>query len=393
MKKRLQLMGVGVLMVATVFGVSAHADDIQTLARGNRMFAWNLYQQLRMKEGNIFCSPYSVSTALAATYAGARGSTDTQMADVLHFTLKQETLHAAFKALAAHFEKMGQQGAVTLNIANSLWIEKTFTLLQPFLELTQTYYAAKPFQVDFAKATDESRQKINAWVNEKTLKKIPELLQQGDIDLNTTLVLTNAIYFKGNWLNQFQTENTTDAPFWISLEKNISVPTMHQTGQFEYAENDMLQIAALPYVGEHLYIIVLLPNAQDGLADLEVQLTEENVQKWLDMLHPEKIAVSLPKFTMRSRFDLLRTLNMMGMQDLSNFSGISPEGISMTKVIHEAFVDVNEKGTEAAAATAVVMGRSLPRYIEFTADHPFIFFIFDTSSGSVLFLGRVMNPT
>lgn len=395
MRTKAFIIGISIMMVLGngVGGVnqSAHADDTLTVVSDNTAFAWDLYAQLKAEEGNLFYSPYSISTALAMIYAGARGNTAAQMADVLHFTGGHEALHPAFSALAEHFQEMTKAETVSLNIANSLWIDGMVILLEEFLNMMQKYYAAHLFQVDFVKAWEATRQQINQWVAEQTNEKITELLHEGDVSSETTLVVTNAIYFKGSWLSPFKEEMTVEAPFWTSPETSLMVATMNQVGSFAYAEKENLQIIALPYEGEQLHMVILLPWEKDGLPKLEKHLDKKAMQRWFDMLEPRSLSVSIPKFSMRSRFDLLETLEAMGITDFSDLSGISTPALPLTKVIHEAFVDVNEQGTEAAAATAVTLGRSMP--MSFSANHPFVFFIYDASSSSVLFIGRVVDPS
>jgi serpin B len=385
----------GMLWLSAMPAYAAVQKDMQSVTEGNTAFALDLYIKLgSQEEGNFFFSPYSISTALAMIYAGARSNTAEDMAKVLHFGLEQERLHAAFSELADHFAFIEDQGYVKLSVANALWIQRRFELLQAFLTLTQKYYGAAVFQLDFVTETEASRQQINRWVAEKTYEKIDELLKAGDVTPETVFVLTNAIYFKGDWLSPFKEEQTQDATFRVSSEKQVMTPMMTQKGSFEYAQDEQIQILALPYAGEELQMLIFLPKAEDGLPELEKQFDAETFQRWLSLLYEQKVRVSLPKFIMRSRFDdLLSTLGQMGMKNFSDFSGISPAMPQLSKIIHEAFVEVNEQGTEAAAATAVVFGRSLQRYIEFTADHPFIFLIYDASSGSVLFLGRMTDPT
>lgn len=389
------LLGLGIL-TANMSVQAGQGANMKALVHGNNTFAWQLYAQLKQEQGNLFFSPYSISTALAMAYAGARGNTASQMAGVLHFTLEQGMLHAAFAELADHFQQLEKESHITLSIANALWIEKTLELMVKFLERNTRYYGANVFQVDFTRAVEETRQKINTWVAGKTREKIQELLQKGDIDNSTPLVLTNAIYFQGNWQHPFDEKMTQAGSFWIAPNKEITVPMMNQMGKFYSAENASLQILALPYVGENLFMIILLPQGRDGLAEVEKHVNAENIKQWIMMTEQKTLAVSLPKFTTSSRFDLKRTLSAMGMPEAfsrkADFSGIiSSGGLWIAKVIHEAFVEVNEKGTEASAATAVTFGRSMPR--EFRVDHPFLFFIYDGSSESVLFLGRVVNPS
>ena len=391
---------ISILSILLIAGIGAFASEcaaseetMHTLAHSNNAFAWDLYAQLKSEEGNLFFSPYSISAALAMTYAGARGATAKQMADTLHFTLDQEALPPAFHDLAHHLDTLQQNGALTLETANSLWIEQTIKLQQAFTEIIQAYYDANLFQVDFITASEACRAQINEWVANHTEHKIPALLQAGDVTQETTLVLTNAIYFKADWLNPFDEQDTREDEFWTGENSSISVPTMHLKGNFEYTEDKLAQVAVLPYAGEEFYMILALPWDKDGLAELEEQLQPGVIDAWIEGLIPQKLDLALPKFTMRSRFSLLETLQKMGFTDSSDFSGISTPSLPLTKIIHEAFIDVNEQGAEAAASTAVAFGRSLPRYLDFYADHPFLYFIYDSTSKSILFIGRVTDPS
>ena len=380
-------------MVGAVEPTQAVEERVLTLAQGNAAFAFELYAQLKTQEGNLFCSPYSISTALAMTYGGARGETEQQMAKTLHFTLPQDALHAAFSELGAYFKRLSDGQKLTLKIANSLWLDQSFSVLSAYQTLTQTYYGAALFQVDYLKQAETARKRINAWVAEQTQQKIEELLHAGDIDAQTAAVLVNAIYFKGTWLNPFDETLTNDAPFQVSKETQINVPTMQQTGTFEYGETDEWQLLALPYAGEKLLMVIVLPQANDGLPNLEQQLTWEHVTTWLEQTSAQRVSVSLPKFTARFRMDVIETLAQLGLTSLADFSGMTAQAAQLSNVIHEAFIEVNEQGSEAAAATAVAMGRGIARPpVEFQADHPFVFFIVDTKTGSVLFVGRVVNP-
>ena len=381
------MMGILLFFVSQNLG----AANMDTVVKGNTEFAWNVYTQLSAREGNLFFSPYSISMALAMTYAGARGETATQLAHILHLPESPEELHPAMAELEEHIQAIGQGHEVELNVANSLWTDPTLVLGEEFANTVDQFYHANVFPVSFSTETEMSRQEINTWVAEHTKQKIEELLQPGDISPVTLLALVNAIYFKGNWQIPFKEEDTADAPFFTP-EDQVSVPMMHQQGSFHYAEGSGVQVLALPYADEHLMMVILLPDEQDGLAGLEQALDAEFLMQSLDRLHPQKVAVSLPKFRVRARFYLLETLQEMGWHNLSDFSGIATPSPFLSKVIHEAYVDVNEQGTEAAAATGAVMGRSIPRYVEFNADHPFVFLILDQSSSSLLFVGRVINP-
>jgi len=359
--------------------------------------------KLRGQEGNLLLSPYSISTALAMTYAGAHGNTAAQMRDVLHFTLDDARLHAAFKQLIESTTP-GDEGGYQLSVANALWGQQGYEFLPflpKFLELTQTNYGAGLRQVDFAGAAETARQTINAWVEDETQQKIRDLIAPGVLGSMTRLVLTNAIYFKGDWASQFKESNTADAPFTLASGEETQVPMMHQTAHLRYMETEDFQALALPYVGEDLSRIVFLPRETNGLAAFEEGLTSERLSQWVGQLYKREVQVSLPKFTMTSQFSLAQVLSEMGMADAfdpesADFSGMTGDrDLFVSAVIHKAFVDVNEEGTEAAAATAVVMRvtSAMPAPpVVFRADHPFLFLIRDNRSGSILFMGRVMNP-
>lgn len=391
----------------------SEATDVKSIVEGNNKFALQLYAKLRTKKGNLFFSPYSISTALAMTYAGARGETETQMAQVLGFsmitseTIDTETawdrmqVHSAFGTIINDLNTRSQKGKYQLNIANALWGQKGYEFLPQFLQIIKVNYGGGLNEVDFIRATETARQTINAWVEKETKGKIKDLIAKGVLDRMTRLVLTNAIYFKGNWARQFQKDKTKDAPFTLINEESINVPMMNQTGLFGYMETDSFQALELPYVDKELSMIILLPRQVDGLADLEERLTVKNLMDWLEQIRQRKVAVFIPKFKLTCRFELAEVLKSMGMTDafepgIADFSAMTgKKDLFISAVIHKAYVDVNEEGTEAAAATAVVMKTTAvaPEKIPvFRADHPFLFLIRDNCSGSILFMGRVMNP-
>jgi len=367
---------------------------------GNNAFALDLYGKLREREGNLFFSPFSISTALAMTYAGARGETEAQMAKVLHFPPGREKLHPACKTLIDDLNARQEKGGYELSVANALWGQKGYGFGKVFLHVTRTYYGAGLNEVDFVKAAEAARQRINKWTEEKTRGKIKDLIPPGVLTELTRLVLTNAIYFKGDWAAQFDEKATRDAPFTLLDGEKVDVPMMHQREDFGYMERETFQALALPYVGKELSMVVFLPKEVGGLAELEKSLTAKNLAKWLPALRKRKVRVWLPKFKMTSQFRLDKTLMAMGMADAftraADFSGMNgKKDLFISAVIHKAFVDVNEEGTEAAAATAVVVGITSVaprRHVVFRADHPFLFLIRDNKSGSILFMGRVVNP-
>jgi len=386
--------------------------DKQLVATGNNKFALELYAKLRSREGNLFFSPYSISTALAMAYAGARGETETEMAKVLHFpTVPSETVavkdtfarmrfHSAFGTIVKDLNARGRKGSYELTVANALWGQKGYGFLEEFLGLIKTNYDGQLNEVDFIRATEAARKTINTWVEKQTNNKIKNLIQKGVLDSMTRLVLTNAIYFKGNWARQFKEERTKEAPFTLADGQKVEVAMMNQTAEFNYMETEDFQGLELPYVDDELSMIILLPKEFDGLDEFEKTLTSENLSKWLGKLRNREVVVSVPKFKMTSQFGLASVLKSMGMVDAfsanADFSGMNGKrDLFISAVIHKAYVDVNEEGTEAAAATAVTMKLTSigPAQIPvFRADHPFLFLIRDNHSGSILFIGRVMNP-
>ena len=375
--------------------------DATALVTGNNTFALDLYGALRKQEGNLFLSPFSISTALAMTYAGARGNTAAQMEQALHFEVKREHLHQAFAQLIEQLGAQAREGGYQLSVANALWGQQGAGFLEEFLNLTEKHYGAGLRQVDFAGAAEAARRTINAWVEKETQGKIKDLLQPGVLGALTRLVLTNAIYFKGTWASQFEEGATREEPFTLATGQQVKVPMMNKTEKFGYTEAEDFQALELPYAGDDLSMVVFLPRTVDGLPALEEKLSLENLERWLGGLRRRQVQVSLPRFTMTSQFGLQEVLKSLGITDAfslppADFSGMNGRtDLFISAVVHKAFVDVNEEGTEAAAATAVVAVTSAARpepVPVFRADHPFIFLIRDTRSGSVLFMGRFMNP-
>jgi serine protease inhibitor len=375
----------------------------QKVVAGNTEFALNLFHQLQPRAGNLCFSPYSISTALTMTYSGARNETARQMAQTLHFNLSPDKLPPAFAALIQNLDAIQQKGDVQLAVANSLWPQKGYPFLPDYLNLCRENYDTTIQPVDYREHTEAARKIINDWVADKTNQKIVDLLARGTIGRSTRLILVNAIYFKGNWANPFETRLTKDEPFHLSAEKTRTAPLMQQTHNFGYAEFPGLQVLELPYAGNDLSMLVLLPREVNGLGDLEAKLTVKNLAAWTANLPRQKVKVFLPKFKLTSKFSLSGTLAAMGMPAAFNprkadFSGMDGRtNLFISAVIHQAFVKVNEQGTEAAAATAVaIFGNAItenpPPIPVFRADHPFLFLIRDNRNGAILFLGRVTNP-
>ncbi len=387
----------------------SNAADRASAVKGNNRFAVSLYSQLakskKRKGKNFFCSPFSISTALAMTYAGARGNTEKQMRAALHFNLAQKKLHPAFADLTGFLNYRGSRGGCQLSVANALWAAKKLKIKPDFAKLNEANYSAGLRRLEFRKDPEAARQTINKWVEERTENRIKELLKKEppDIKVDTRLVLTNAIYFKGQWAVQFKKKYTRDGKFKVAPGREVKVRMMTKgKDKHKLLAGEGFQALELPYKGDELSMVIFLPAKVDGLADFEKKLTSKKLAGWLAALEKrgkEKVIVSLPRFEMTSEFKLNDALKKMGMTDAfdevkADFSGMSDEDLLIDAVLHKAFVKVDEVGTEAAAATAVVMApKSAPRFDRFTADHPFLFLIRDGKSGSILFLGRVIDPT
>jgi serpin B len=378
-------------------------SDYEALLEGNRRFAIDLYQELRGKDeeaGNLFYSPYSISVALAMTWAGARGNTADEMADVLHFTLEQEDLHPAFNELDLYLTSLGQESEdeeFTLSIANSIWGEETYTFLDGFLDLLAVNYGAAINLLDFLYQPDESREIINEWVEDQTNGKIENLLPENSINPDTRLVLTNAIYFYGSWLHQFDEELTSGGIFNALDGSQVSVSMMQQTEIFRYMSGDGFQAIDLPYEGGEVGMLIIVPD--EGIFEtFEQTFDTETLGVVLDGLTSTNVTLYLPKWEFVAECELKETLKSMGMVDAfmaADFSGIDGTyDLFIDEVFHKAFVAVDESGTEAAAATAVVISlTAVPDPpVPLQIDRPFIFLIMDYETETILFAGRVTHP-
>ena len=377
---------------------SMRADEVQRLCQDNTAFAVDLYHQLSGKEGNLFFSPYSISTALAMTHAGARGETATQMAQALHFSLSQDKLSGVFADLQSHLAEVQGEDKVTLAVANSIWPSDRYKLLDHYIGLLKSDYGVAVTPLDYSK-TEAARGTINQWVESKTQDKIKDIIGQGILTPDTELTLVNAIYFYGKWQKPFQSKDTFAGNFQISPGHGEDVPMMNQKGAFSYADLGAVQLLELPYQGGELSMLIVLPKSSGGLKEIEVGLSPEILSKWRSKLAPTQVRMLLPKFKITWGENLNVPLQALGMRDAfdakADFSGIdgNPHGLSIGLVIHKAFVDVKEEGTEAAAATVVVLpGAVAPVGPLFAADHPFLFLIQEKKTGSILFMGRVNDP-
>jgi serpin B len=376
------------------------SPDSAALVKGDNAFALSLYNQLSHDDGNLFFSPYSISNALAMTYAGARGKTADDMAKALHFPVTGNQLHAAFAGVVQDLDRKGQQRKYQLSIANRLWGQKGYGFLPEFLKLSKDAYKAGLQELDFASATEQARTTINDWVAKETQDKIKDLLPAGSLASDTRLVLTNAIYFKASWQEAFPPKATQKEDFKVGEGKTVKADMMHTSEVFRLTQNDALQMLELPYEQRELSMLVLLPRKADGLPQVEKLLSADNLEKWRKELKDHQVTVSLPKFKFTSEFKLKKVLSDLGMgiafSKQADFSGMTTrEQLFIDSVIHKAFVAVDEKGTEAAAATAVTMRPTAIQDVakaDFRADHPFVFVIRDNRTGSILFMGRVTQP-
>jgi serpin B len=379
--------------------------DLADLVRGNNDFAFALYPQLFADDENVFFSPYSISLALAMTYAGATGQTADEMAQALHFRLPADRLHPAFNKLALELasrsrsEDLDPDQLFQLNVANALWGQAGSAFEQDFLDTLAVHYAAGMRLVDYEKDAEAARKEINAWVSQSTEKKIKDLIPQGALDALTRLVLANAVYFKAAWLHPFEPDATQPGPFHLLDGRTVDAPMMHEQASMRAMAGEGYCAVELPYAGWQLSMLILLPD-EGAFDSVEARLDAILVESTIKALQSGQVILSLPKFKYEWSLSMTDGLRALGMRDAfdlqaADFSGMDGKrDLYVTDILHKAYVAVDEAGTEAAAATAVIVSpSSIPTDpIEFKLDRPFIFLIRDTLTGTILFLGRVTNP-
>lgn len=371
-------------------------------AQKNNKFAFNLYQKVTQKtNGNIFFSPYSISAALAMTYAGADGSNAVEMAKTMNFDVNEPYFHYGFGAYSKRLLD-NAEGQVELAIANQLWGEKEYALQEEFVSINQHAYQAALKPVDFMSQPDKERLVINSWVADKTKDRIKDLLGEGSITSDTRLVLTNAIYFKGDWLNEFDEKQTRDRAFKVRVTEEIKTPFMHSSSSLPYWENKDMQMVMLPYKGQKQSMVVVLPKEAANMPLVEQQIATSQIAKAVSA-KPTLVNLAIPKFKFTLNLGVKDYLKSMGMEEAfakgANFSKMTPTNdLWISDVVHKAFIEIDEKGSEAAAATAVIMTTEstmpdvAPVPKEFTADHPFLIYIVDNETRAILFMGRVAKP-
>ena len=376
------------------------ADSSQTVSAANQ-FAFELYARYKNTNDNVFFSPYSISSALEMTYEGARGKTADEIQSVFHFPQDTATRIGSFAKLYSEINP--QNVTYQLSTANALWAQKSYPFDINYLKTIETYYGGNAANLDFIADTEGSRQTINNWVSEKTANKIPELFAKGTLDQSTRLVLTNAIYFKGKWATPFEKLATSEKDFSTAAQSKSKVSMMNRQDNLKYAGTSDYQTIELPYEKNDLSMIVILPNASK-MDIVEKMLNNSTFNAIKESLNSELVYVSLPKFKFDTAYNMNNTLATMGMPTAFNPSSADFSGMDGTRslyigtVIHKAYIDVYEEGTEAAAATGVAMKLSAgpmnpPQPKIFNANHPFIFAIVHNQSGSILFMGKVNDPT
>jgi len=374
-------------------------EGIQQVVDANNQFAFEMYSELnKTEQGNLFYSPYSISAALAMTYEGAKEQTADEMKSVFHFP-ENNILRPNFAAI---YNKINEQDKdYELRTGNALWAQKDYPFLQDYLDRVEKYYGGKAANLDFINQTEESRQTINRFIEEQTNDKIKDLIPKGVLNSLTRLVLTNAIYFKGTWQWEFDKADTREQDFKITPDNVVKVPMMRMEpdkAELNYADLENLQILELPYKGEEISMLILLP--KENLDSIEFSLNAEKLTEYKNQIQSTKLdTIYLPKFEFDTKYTMNNVLKAMGMPTAfsmsADFSGMDgTQKLYIDKVIHQAYVKVDEQGTEAAAATAVVVSlkSAMPSNV-FRADHPFIFLIQETNTGNILFLGRVIDPT
>jgi len=359
-------------------------------AEGLNRFAAEAYAQLASTKGNLVFSPFSISTALSMLLPGARGTTAREISDTLHAPVTGEILD--------ELTRKGNASGDQLLLAQALWVERSFPLQPDFLHSLETLFHAPPNAVDFSHNPDSARMTINQWTSEKTKGKIQGLFPQGSLDRSARLVVTSAIYFNGKWQSRFNPKETRSAPFHPSAGGAVETPFMNQTARLGYTETADAQVLEMPYASGVLAFDVILPKTGTPLTTIEEALRSKGISVWLGKISQKRVAVSMPKFRAESSFSLQPALSAMGMggafSNTADFSGIDGRSdLVLSQVKHKAFIDVSEEGTEAAAATGGVVSLTAfappPRFV---ADHPFLYFIRDTSSGAILFAGRYEGP-
>lgn len=406
MKKTCTLIMISLIIPIIVLSAAAAGERHQSQqvgksVAGNNEFAFDVYRKTALPGKNLIISPLSMVTAFSMVYAGSRGVTKREIEKVFHLKATGEDIARVWSLLMNDMKDRAKSGKYRLDSANRIWVAKKISIEDAFTATMKKYYDAGLKQVDFAGDPDGSRIAINKWVAKNTSDKITGLVPEGAVSKATTMMLTNAVYFLGSWEQPFDEKATVKADFFITPAKKIEVDMMRKFGHFRYFENNEIQVISLPYKtrgnqDEALSMVVLLPKGRAGIAGLEKKLNYENWKKWNAGLAVNEVHVHLPRFEVTSFASLAESFRQLGMKTAfspqADFSGIAPS-LAIGDAFHKAYVKVNEKGTEAAAATAIIMVKANGgKKYTFQADHPFLFAICDNKTGAILFVGRVMDP-
>jgi serpin B len=414
--------GWGDVFIATADDSGATIKGVNDLAKTNNQFAIDLYSEINKNSNkNIFFSPWSISTAMAMAYEGARGETANEIQSVFHFSVDDDSRRSSYAKMLNTLNKAS--GKYELSTANAIWLQEDYPFLKDYRDIISRFYLGEVKNLDFVNNPSGASSDINNWVSKNTNNKIRNIVSPEMFDTNSRAVLTNAIYFKGKWEHQFDRDDTKTEDFTLESGSKIEVPIMRLTDDeldFNYVESDGVQILEMPYQGDKISMLILLPRIdisdpilqrrsemegfepqQSDLNQLESILTEEKLQDWRNKLKPETVFIYMPKYKFETSYSLSDYLKSMGMNlpfrpGAADFSGMDgTDWLYIDKVLHKAYIDVYEEGTDAAATTMISIGMraAMPRYVEFRADHPFIFIIQETDTGNILFMGRVNNPT
>lgn len=401
-------VGLLIITAASYLLFSFEEPTEESQVKGNSSFAIELYGKLKERKGNLFFSPYSISSALAMTSLGAAGSTKEEMDAVFHFNKDNSALASAFSNLNQQLITSARtpDQLPALHLANAIWLQTDFPILPTFTELLVKYFNSGVQPVDFANDPNKAREEINQWVEKQTQDKIKNLFMPDAIDSRTRLVLVSAIYMQAKWRFVFEKSSTKKKPFYLTGNDNVDVDMMTHQESYPLLVMKDVAVVEIPYASESnngpdLAMIVMLPKDHEGLAALENTLSFDQVKSWMDDMELKQVQISLPKFKIEDDLSLNETLEAMGIKEAfspkADFSNLSTvENLAITKIVHKSYIAVDEKGTEAAAATGVAIGlRSLRRTSEpypFVADHPFLFMIVEKQTGTILFMGRLTNP-
>lgn len=405
MKKKSVFSLISLFMIVAIFSGKSYTvrasnlPDSATVKNNNR-FALELFGKLAYGKENVFFSPFSISTAMAMTYAGAKNNTKKEIGKVMHFDSVQNNLNKRFSTLLKYINSLNTENKLSLYTANSIWSQSGYFFNKTYIGNIKKYFFAAIQTLDFKKDPESCRKIINKWVEEKTKNKITELLKPNILNDLTRLVLVNAIYFYGSWDKKFDETQTKKMEFYIEKDKVVKADFMFANDKYNYLENEKFQIIELPYAGKTTSMMIMLPKNSDNINSLINLFKGDNYCKISGKLGLQKVKVFLPKFNITSEYELNETLKKMGIIEAfspnADFSGMTgKKDLMIDKVIHKAIIEVNEKGTEAAAATAVVIReKSAPaKDIVFKADHPFFFLIKENKTGQILFAGKVYKPS